>query len=402
MMKPQRTHTRGETCNLAGYSLAVLLSGLMAVQGGVIGTTGNSFDLSDPAAWEGGVVPGPGDTANITHDGKYTAHSSLELNFGGMTFEAPDVEIVAQKDLPFTILLGTGGIGGDSQGQKRLGGGAGNGNWVLDTGVSNQTWSQNLILAAELAGSATIEVTGWVWLRSLKGNKNFAGTWLINGGSIRGHSNFGGPDITFQLKNRGVLAFQATTPQGGSYKLANARVEVLDEGELVFPGNGSEKNMEWILQYPTSGNGSLTLAVKDRHVENAAILYIESTFEHRGNTLIAGGVTSGKAPFQVKLTPNGSIKFHIGANGVNNAILESPDKEQSELLLDGFFILDLSHAQVANGNSWKLVDQNLDSITYGSNFQVQGFKKTGTTWTRTESGTTWTFDQSTGVLKVGS
>lgn len=384
-------------------TLAALLAGVIPVQAKVIGTSGANMDMKRPATWEGGAFPKANDTANFAHSGTYWAPNKSVFSFQGITMNAPDVKIIPATGHTLTINLGVGGLSG-SQPFSQLGEAGVSessspvGTVLLDVGANNQTWAITFNAMANLKGSATIQLTGGkkvaTWMRG--NNSGFSGTWLIDGGCLMTSNEPGNDRVTMQLKNNGILRLATATGATGNYTCG--RIQMLGDGILLVSPASDYGNTVTTLRQPVSGNGNLTLGAGSGHATHRSILNLAGRYTHRGHTRIQGTSAERLTPFEVNLTAKGSMTFYINTNGVNNAILESTAR--NILNVNGSFVIDLTAAQATDGNTWMLVDRQLDSVTYGGQFNVVGFTKAGTVWTRVVGDKTWTFSQATGTLTV--
>jgi autotransporter-associated beta strand protein len=95
----------------------------------------------------------------------------------------------------------------------------------------------------------------------------------------------------------------------------------------------------------------------------------------------------------LELAPDGELRFAPGANGTSGRVTGNGTAN-----LDGTFVIDVTNAEIAEGNQWILV--NAATAVYGETFAVAGFSKSGVVWTRTADGKEWTFDQSDGTLSL--
>jgi fibronectin-binding autotransporter adhesin len=120
-----------------------------------------------------------------------------------------------------------------------------------------------------------------------------------------------------------------------------------------------------------TGAGTLTLAGPNTYL---------------GDTAVSAGTLT--------LADNASLRFLVGANGVSNRITGT-----GSAFLDGDFNLELGSAAIANGNSWTLVSGSVVE-SYGANFNVVGFTKSGSVWTQSLGGNTWTYSEVTGALTL--
>ena len=119
----------------------------------------------------------------------------------------------------------------------------------------------------------------------------------------------------------------------------------------------------------------------------AAVQTLGGVNTYTGNTTVNNGTFI--------LPDNAQLKFIIGANGVNNQISGSGAVE-----LSGDFNIDLSGADLTNGNSWTLVTTGTLSEAFLSSFTVVGFTESANVHTLVDGSKTWTFTESTGVLSL--
>ncbi len=112
---------------------------------------------------------------------------------------------------------------------------------------------------------------------------------------------------------------------------------------------------------------------------------------YSGNTTVSAGT--------LELADSGELRFFIGADEVNNAILGA-----GTLNLFGDFVFDLTGASTTVGDSWNIVDVANLTETYGGTFGVLStlgsFTESGGVWTITENSVNYEFTESTGILAV--
>ncbi len=108
---------------------------------------------------------------------------------------------------------------------------------------------------------------------------------------------------------------------------------------------------------------------------------------YTGDTTVNGGT--------LILADNARLRFVPGANGVSNRL-----KGTGTVELLGDFNIDLSGADLTDGNSWTLVDVGTLSEVFLSSFQVVGFTETANVHTLVDGANTWTFTEATGVLSL--
>lgn len=157
-----------------------------------------------------------------------------------------------------------------------------------------------------------------------------------------------------------------TAGDGGNFTVG-------DSASTTFAGviSGTNTNNAAILT--KVGNGTLTLA---------------GTNTYNGSTVISNGTLA--------LATNGSLRFVIGGNGTNNAVLGT-----GTTTMDGQFAFDLNGASTNTNATWTIVAGTLTN-TYGTNFIVTGFNGASGNWTNTTNGVRYIFSQSNSVLTVQS
>ncbi len=106
---------------------------------------------------------------------------------------------------------------------------------------------------------------------------------------------------------------------------------------------------------------------------------------YTGNTVVNAGT--------LKLNDNASLKFVIGAVGVNNRIMGT-----GVVTLDGDFAIDLTGTAMAAGNSWTLVNVSTLTATFGTTFTVTGWTEDSNVWSLIEGGNSWRFSEADGKL----
>ncbi len=147
------------------------------------------------------------------------------------------------------------------------------------------------------------------------------------------------------------------------------------------------------LQLLGDGNGAWTGAINNGTATvhliklGAGTWTLSGTNTYTGDTTVDGGTLA--------LSSTSELKFAPTTNGTSNKVAGS-----AAVTLDGTFNIDLTAANVTNGNSWLLVDVDNLTETFGSTFAVTGFTKSGTNWTKVDGANTWTFSQTTGALTL--
>lgn len=131
-----------------------------------------------------------------------------------------------------------------------------------------------------------------------------------------------------------------------------------------------------------SGSGNLTKAGAGTLVVNGA-----------SNTY-SGTITVSAGTFQA----NGQVVFKPTTNGTSNKVTGAGAAQ-----LNGTISLDLSAANIANGNSWPLVDVTSPSyslVGVTGTSPALTFTNTSGVWTAVDGSNTWTFTQTTGTLSL--
>jgi autotransporter-associated beta strand protein len=114
---------------------------------------------------------------------------------------------------------------------------------------------------------------------------------------------------------------------------------------------------------------------------------------YTGDTLVNNGT--------LVLSSTGGLNFKIGSDGVNNQITGA-----GTVSLDGRFTFDLTTAATALNNSWNIVTVATLIESFGSNFDVDTFSRTGGgtgagIWTKAiDPSSSYEFNTSSGVLSV--
>jgi len=208
--------------------------------------------------------------------------------------------------------------------------------------------------------------------QTLTGTSTYTGATNINGGilNVNSSSAFGDGSATNTLiLNGGTLQAGGaiTSPSTRSVTLsANSTVDTVANAVsiagVVSGSNGLTK----------SGTGTLTLSGANTYT---------------GNTVVNAGT--------LELTSTSQQAFTIGANGVNTSISGT-----GTVTIDGTFNLNLTGADITNGNSWTLVNAATLTESFTTNFNIPGFTQVADVWTKVDGTKTWTFTESTGVLSL--
>ena len=157
-------------------------------------------------------------------------------------------------------------------------------------------------------------------------------------------------------------------------------------GSITVAGTGTStilaNNATITVSAPISGNSGKLLLQTNNTLGRQAVLTAANTYT--GTIEITGA--SGAV-----LSPTGSLKFAIGANGVNNTVTGT-----GPVTFNGTFNIDLTNADDTIGNSWNLVNVSTLTETFGATFAITGFTKNGVYWI-SGSGN-YQFSEATGTL----
>lgn len=363
------------------------------IQGSVINTTGDSFNLNFGLTWEGGVVPWRTDTATIVHAGEYFLPTGAVLEFEGLNILAEGVAIVGPSE-EATIHLGEGGISSDYP-LGRIGFQS-NDELILDVGESDQVWDfwASSGIGANVAGSAVISHThgdNRLWLRG--SNWAFNGTWRSDGGFIHPHSNAqwsGGPGATGQLVNGGVIRLS-------NELYDRIRLEMIGDGFFRVSGAATDNGSRAIMA-PGSGDDTGDIYGPGTLTVDSMVAYgrlrLDGNVFHSGDTIVGEGAEG----IFLELGESSSFTFYVAADGSSNTI-RGQSAELSHLHADGSFVIDFVDEDYPGGE-WLLIDQSSLTVEFGSDFSVEGFESDGSgqVWTRADGDEEWSFDLQTGVL----
>lgn len=344
------------TMNAGNHTCDIVInSGILAARGGGWST---SF-----AANRTVTVNAPGVLDTTTHAlgglGGATRPSNIVINEDGIW------KLNNEQQLPTTATTMTAGVI-NGPGQIRGGGTLAtlalatkssvvnapinNGNGAVTFNVADGDVAIDLDVTATIIGGNAITKSGEGTMRSTADN-TYTGTTNINAGVLQ-------------------LGAGGTTGTLGTGAVVNNASLVIDRSNDLTVSNA------------ISGSGSLT---KGGGI-NVLTLTAQNTYS--GDTLVNAGT--------MVLASEGGMRFVPASNGDSNQITGSGGVE-----LSGTFTIDLTGADLSNGNSWTLVDVgSLSSEVFLSSFAVAGFTETANVHTLEDANNTWTFSEATGVLSL--
>lgn len=136
-----------------------------------------------------------------------------------------------------------------------------------------------------------------------------------------------------------------------------------------------------------SGTGDL---IKGQYQSgNSQVLILAGANTYTGDTFVNNGAFT--------LAEAGTLTFEIGANGDNNSVTGT---STGAVTFAGTFSFDLDGAELADGNSWTIVNRgSLTGTSFAATFQVAGFSETDNIWTNLSG---FSFDEATGILSYSA
>jgi len=372
-----------------------LKSGTGAVSSFAAFFNGGTFDgnlsnatvnMSDNARI-GGVNNSGGNTTTI---GALTGDSTAIL--GGADYAGTHTYNIGGKNLDTTF---AGIIANGSTGNANLIK-SGTGSFTL-TGANTYFGTTAVNLGSVIVGSATAFGSDTVGTSIAGGDVN-AKVVISGGFTVAEPWTLGGRQLTnadtahlLNTAGSNVLSGLVSPATGGN----NYNVQS-DAGNLTVSGGflpaGAVTGARF-LQLLGDGNGEWSGAIQNGTAtvnvtkKGNGTWILSGTNNYTGDTNVNAGT--------LNLSSTGELKFTPTTNGTSNKVTGA-----GTVSLDGKFNIDLTGANVTNGNSWLLVDVDNVTESYGSNFSVTGFTKSGTNWVKVDGANTWTFSQTTGTLSL--
>ena len=367
-----------------GSSATALRLGQTSTSGTLLYTGGGATTITRQVSIGNGVNAGDVGDSTITSSGAGT------ISFDNVAFNAPGSGTVARELTLRGTTIGNNEISGV------IADNAGVGGKVALVKRDAGTWN--------LTGANTFSNGIQVWEGALEFNSNSA----LGAQTIQ--TRIGRTSTTGTLRHTGgsntIVTGQVQVGFGAG-GTGNAIVESSGAGTLSFSNatfNAAESaanaNRTLFLGGANSGTNTISGAIVNNN--NASAL-IGLTKQDAG-TWVLGGVNTYTGSTTVStgtliLANTGSLRFNIGATGVNNAL-----NGAGSVTLNGGLLFNLASAGTITGNSWNIVNVGTLNEGYGGTFAVSStlgpFSNSSGTWTRVENDVTYTFVQSTGVLSV--
>ncbi len=269
--------------------------------------------------------------------------------------------------------------------------------------VFRRTNSSDLDLMKSIGGSGNVVFEGSGVINESRYLANDASTY--SGGTAIGTARV-------NLSQATGLGSGAVTIASGGQVYVNAAINVANAFTLAGLGWNETSGRLGALRINTGAtiSGPLTLAANARLCASSGTatfsggisgpFALELGEDSAAGTVVLSGANTHTGDTTVSfgtldLATSGSLRFTPGANGVCNRVTGT-----GTVNFKGAFILDLSNAALAHGNSWSLVNAATLGETYAATFNLPGFTESTNIWTRVDGPRTWTFSEATGTLSL--
>jgi hypothetical protein len=242
----------------------------------------------------------------------------------------------------------------------------------VNQGTMEASSSGNLFFSVSIAAGATLRTGG----AAPNGVIHNGGTVTVNGTLDLAQ---GVNEDIGNLTGSGVV-----TSQGAAGTTSTLRVRA-----------GSSNTFSGSLQDSPSGGATAFQLGLNAASADTGIVTLSGVNTHTGDT------TFNQTAVSLVLADTGSMKFVPKSNGVCNKIATLAPQATGTLTLNGTFNIDLAGAEIANGNTWQIVDSALiPTTTFGATFAIAGFTESSNVWTKVNGNNTWTFSEATGALSL--
>jgi hypothetical protein len=364
-------------------------------------TSAADGNWADAANWlDNKPAAGADKTASYTSTPGVNVTVNSSRTIGNIIFDNADYTINGPASLTLATTSGTPTLTVGDNGGVRVA--TINASLVTGAGLA-KAGNGILTLTSPIApGPVTIQ-DGILEMLETSGNYNWYGptsTTVQSGGVLRINSHSAVFDLILsggELASTGVdlvngygswsLQGDSCTATGGVTSIISAQqvdFNSLANGFVVDTGStleitGSLKNG----QLNKNGPGLMILAAPRTGTDN--------TFVNEGILQISDS--------------GGSLRFRPTTNGTTNSITGDAD---AAIAFNGTMDLDLSAAELADGNTWLLIDGSSfstpGSLTFGTNFTITSSlgsfnEATPGTWELPVTGAKWIFTESDGILE---
>jgi autotransporter-associated beta strand protein len=376
----------------------------------------------------GGTVGSPSTLILSPSDGT----SSTGYTGGGVYISPGNTDVAVLEQTAGTMTGSVIAVGEYGQGTFNLSGG------TVNAGRIEFGWNgggNNGPVVMNISGSSVINVNsngqilmGQYWGRSVTVNQTggqvvqFSDTGVTRGGT--GKMNFfgGNQNLTWNLENGTLsIAGMGWAPSGSGYgggngvlNLKGGLLQITSAAFAAPTGDANGKPKVAAKVYgddvtPNSGARidnyglAVTLAMPIQHGLTGVFdggLSVETSVP--GGSLTLTGINTYTGNTTVPTGNSLILADNAGLTFVVDGLSNNRITGDGSVTLDGDFTLDLTYADITDGNSWNLVNVGTLAETFGANFTINGFTEDGTSGihTKVEGLNTWTFDESTGTLSL--
>jgi fibronectin-binding autotransporter adhesin len=385
------------------YTGATIINqGILKATSGTSFTTTSSITLADTA---GAAVDLNGNSQTIgTITGGGAAGGDILLNGAVLTTGTATDNTFAGD------LVGAGGLTKQGAGRLIL-----SGDKSAYTGATSLTGGTLDLDLINGAFGPAVTVTGGTATNSIvvTGGLFVQGNGTLNTGLSGNAAGFGARGGTLTV-NVGGAGAMINRNSGGTLGLgqmvfgsATSDSKVIIQNVVGINNNGGTRD---ITVNPGTGTASAEIAgaivpgtaggVSGIVKQGTGELILSGLNTYIGNTVVNSG--------SLTLANGGQLTFKPTTNNTSNRILDAspvllPTPALNSVSLNGSFVIDLSTAAVASGNTWTLVDNASVSAVHGATFSVVGFDDSDldNVWTMADSfANRWSYSEATGVLSV--